>query len=814
MKECENMKRKVMFNEGIFEEFLNNHDMVYTSAPANWEKGIPMGNSKISAVTWGDDKLKVTINRADIWEMRRFQPEEDLFTWNYFTKKLEDKTENMKGILQTNEDFGPVPQQLPLGRFEVITKGKEILDYKMRLHLYDAYSSGYISTNVGSYKWDCHVSATQPIIVFNYEVFGNEELDFYFRFTSKSDEFKVEGASDQHTHRFKGLNRGYNRKKLPEVSRILRDWGYKEPEFYSEEDIHVYKQEIPENGNYSVAYKTISVSGQKKSLIVAITCDSDYGKAELEAINLVKKYSITESLDLELCEHKRWWHEFYPASFFTLNDTKLESLYWINLYKLGCVSRKDGQATPMSGLWIPDDTLAPWGNTYIWNTQQEMPFFGTYVGNRLDTQLTTYQLLIDHRDEMRHIGENFFGVKDGEYLVHLTDYKLGCPNYSKDHFQAVSGPWMMQMMWNYYKFSLDIDFLREHVYSMMKAQCKVLMAILQEGEDGKLHFPWSMSAEYPPMGGHLSKTMKRFGTDATSDLSYTIWICETLLEAMQILGIDDIEKQKWEYVLKNIAPYTYDEFGGLMVRSDMPLSDSHRHLSHLFPITQTHQITAETPEGRKIIERSLHALKVSGTGEWMGWTFSETSKIAHQLGDSPLAYTMIREYADKIVNENSMDFNSSRDNNAFTYHVGLGLTIDSDGMFNEALQNFAVTSFNNTSYFFTCVPKELKDISFYHFRTEGAFLVSGERKNGKTSFISIEPEFGGVFCFVSDLGTNIDIYCDEEKVAYNSNGNRIVLDTEKGKEYIVTAKGNILEKVVIKAVEPKQHEVNYFGCKL
>lgn len=808
------MKRKVIFNEGIFEEFLENHDLIYTEAPKEWEKGIPMGNSKISAMAWGNDKVKMTINRADIWEMRRYQPENDKFKWSYFTKLLSEGMDyDPKGVVQTNTDPGPTPQQIPVGRFEVETKGEQILSYRMRLHLYDACTSGRILTEQGGYRWNCHVSALHPIIMFRYEVFGNEEISFRFRFTSKLNEFKKEGATGCHPYRLKGLNRGYDRRNLPEVSHILRDWGYPDPEFYTEEGIHVYKQEIPENGNYAVAYTTLRISEKEEILIVSIASDSVHGQAETEAIQTVKDFCSVETIEVELSEHKRWWHGFYPASFYSLNDTKLEALYWVNLYKLGCVSRLDGQATPMSGLWIPDDTLAPWGNTYIWNTQQEMPFFGTYVGNRLDTQMSTYQLLIDHRDEMRHIGETFFEVEGGEYLVHMTDYKLGCLNYTKDHFQAISGPWMMQMMWNYYKFSLDVDFLRKHLYSMMKAQCRVMMAMLEKGNDSKLHFPWTMSAEYPPMGGHLCKSMVRFGPDATSDLSYMIWICETLLEAADILEIDDEEKERWRDTLDHIAPFTYDEFGGLMVRADMPLTDSHRHLSHLFPITQTHQITAKTEEGRKIILRSLHALQVAGTGEWMGWTFCETSKIAQMVGDSSMAYSLIHEYADKIIYENTMDYNGSRDNNAFTYHVGFGLTIDSDGMFNEALQNFAVTSYHDTNYIFTCVPKELEDISFYHFRTEGAYLVSGRRSKGAIEFISVEPLVGGTFSVVSGLGTKVDIFCDDQPVAYNVAGDRIAFQTEKGKEYVITSKGKRIEQAVIQAVEPRSYEINFFGCK-
>ena len=807
------MSKNIRFNEGIYEDLLAEHDLIYEKAPQEWERGIPMGNSKISAMVWGDDRLKVTINRGDVWEMRRYQPPRETFNWQTFTERLAAGSNDMTVIFQTNADKGPVPQNLPVGLFEVSTAGTKWLDYRMRLDLYDAVTSGSIVTDKGTLKWDCHVSALNDIIVFNYETYDEEEAGIRFRFSSKLDEFKPEFEKGINPYRFKGLNRGYERKNLPEVSHILQDWGYPQPDFLKRGEVEVYRQVIPENGNYAVAHTVIKTGRNRHSLIVSITQDDVNGKAEEEAFSNVVRFACEAQLAIEIDQHRKWWHDFYHGSFFSLNDTRLEALYWINIYKLGCVSRIDGQATPMSGLWIPDDSLAPWGNTYIWNTQQEMPFFGTYVGNRLDTQLPTYRLLKEHRAEMRKIGEEYFGVKGGEYLVHLTDYKLGCPNYTKDHMQAVSGPWMMQMMWNYYRFSLDKDFLADEVYDMMKAQFRVLVAMLEKGEDGKLHFPWTMSAEYPPMGGHLSKNLKRFGPDATSDLAYTKWLAKTLMEAEKVLGLKDEEERCWKEVLENIADYKYDEFGGLVVRADMPLSDSHRHLSHLFPITQTHEINADSPEGVKTIRACLHALKVAGPGEWMGWTFSETAKIAQMLGEAEMADNLIREYSDRIVYENTMDFNGSRDNGAFTYHVGFGLTIDSDGMFNEALQNFALTSYNDANYIFMAVPKRLKDISFHHFRSEGAFLVSGQLRNGEVEFIAVEPLMGGRYRFISPLQDDIQISCDGKNVEFACENGKVCFETEAGREYIITPKGKSISQAYVKLVKPRSHEINCFGLK-
>jgi hypothetical protein len=44
---------------------------------------------------------------------------------------------------------------------------------------------------------------------------------------------------------------------------------------------------------------------------------------------------------------------------------------------------------------------------------------------------------------------------------------------------------------------------------------------------------------------------------------------------------------------------------------------------------------------------------------------------------------------------------------------------------------------------FPAIPSSWKDVSFKTMRTEGAFLVSAEKKNGKVEILSISSEKGG-----------------------------------------------------------------------
>ena len=39
--------------------------------------------------------------------------------------------------------------------------------------------------------------------------------------------------------------------------------------------------------------------------------------------------SVKTGLDNLMAMHRAWWHQYYPASFLTFNDTRIESFYWI-----------------------------------------------------------------------------------------------------------------------------------------------------------------------------------------------------------------------------------------------------------------------------------------------------------------------------------------------------------------------------------------------------------------------------------------------------------------------------------------------------
>lgn len=816
----------MVFDSSIFPGFLEKHDMVFERPPKEWERGLPMGNSVASSVIWGGNPIKVTLDRNDIWETRSaFKPDKNLFHWDKFCEKFErGQGGDVRDFYQTEP--GPTPQQLPLGRFEIEIDGEEIRDYHMRLHLYDGVAKGGFSTETSTIEWRSYVCASCPVVIFDYRLTGNKNAKTKFRFVSKLGEYeedmvlaKETGASCRTKKNMGMFINGYS-DGVPEMAQVLKDWGYEEPSFGSNRSIEYYVQPIPENGDYAVAWTEIPGKDNRKVIVACIMTDRVNSRSKDLAIEQVEKINSLDAIELLERENIEYWHSFYPKSFFSIPDTKLEGLYWIQMYILGCTARPNGNPMTIGGVWTPDDGLPAFcGNDFHWNMQQQGNLWPIYTSNRLECGFPTYDLIERCRPVLSKFCRDFFGC-DGQFLTHCSD--LDCkPLYiNQDHFEFCSLPWVCQLFWLHYKYSMDKQFLRDSVYPLMRDAVRPMIHNLVKGKDGKLHLPWTSSPEYHgPQEtfrfalGEEPDWSKRYGPDATIDLAFLRFLCESLIETVGILDMEDDEAKIWRHTLNNLAPFGLDGFGGLTVRGDLALTSSHRHFSHLFPIHPLHQITYDDPRDKEIIDKSILVINALGHGEWMGWSFPHMAAICIRAERITLARKILLDYVDKIINENTFHMQGMNHRCEMMMHENYGMTVEGNLMAASGIMDFACCSFNDEIRVFHYAPDAWDEASFWNFRTEGAFLVSASRKDNRTEFIQVVSETGGQCRIITDFDEDINIVSEGEAVDFKIIDDRIIFDTRPGGVYLLTPGVSGEKDYKIEPVTGNAHEENYFGLK-
>lgn len=282
-----------------------------------------------------------------------------------------------------------------------------------------------------------------------------------------------------------------------------------------------------------------------------------------------------------------------------------------------------------------------------------------------EKDMPMYDMIDKARPSLHDFCRKFFG-HDGEFLAHCTD--IDCHGLGGiDNYEFNGLPWVSFMYWQHYLYSMDQDFLRDRAYPLMREAARMMILELREWEDGYLHLPWTSSPEYHGPDEtyrwvtHANPDWEhRFGPDATIDLSLLRFMCRTLLQITDILAVEDPDRKTWTHTLEHLVPYEKDRFGSYTVRKDLPITTTHRHQSHLFPIYPLHELTMEKEEDRKTMEDCLTVLGINGRGEWVGWTFPWVALLGAYSGRPAMARNVLLDYADRYVTESTVHYQARK----------------------------------------------------------------------------------------------------------------------------------------------------------
>ena len=64
------------------------------------------------------------------------------------------------------------------------------------------------------------------------------------------------------------------------------------------------------------------------------------------------QHAVAADHSVLMTEHRDWWHAYYPASFVSFPDARVEGLYWITMYKYACAARADTGVIDTHGPWF------------------------------------------------------------------------------------------------------------------------------------------------------------------------------------------------------------------------------------------------------------------------------------------------------------------------------------------------------------------------------------------------------------------------------------------------------------------------------
>jgi alpha-L-fucosidase 2 len=691
--------------------FLARHDMRWTKPPDKWGSGAFMGNGLLGAnvFTTDDGKyLRWRIGRSD--------------------------------VVMGNS-------RIPIGELVLKTAGT-LAGTDLRLGLWDAELTGTIKTTQGTIKVRSFTHAQQMAQV--------------IELTPDA------GEKDCHFEWVPGL--AADPRAVYQKQQISADEQNPAPQASQDGAMHFSTQALKAGPEHVTAWT--EVPGQDGARITFLSVGfGTNGVAKQQAVDAVNQ-AVATGLDSLTASHRDWWHGYWPESFVSIPDTRLESFYWLQMYKFASATREDRMPLDLMGPWYNN---TPWPRIW-WNLNIQLTYWPILTANRLELGDPLCRMIDNHTDALAANAKEF---RSDSYAIGRS---CGYDLVRSAGNEICDLPWALHNYYLQYRYSMDEDLLRR-LFPLLKGSMNYYFHHMKEGADGKLHTTEGYSPEYPGQPAP--------NPDCNIDLALIRWGCQTLLATCDRLNINDPLIPKWKETLEKLTPYPTDE-NGLKVSASMPFAVSHRHYSHLLMVYPLYIMNLDQPENHDLVVKSLN--------HWMGmpkalrgYSYTGAASISAMMnhGDDSLMY--LNRLLDEKILPN-------------TLYTEAGPCIETPLSGAASLNDMLLTSWGGKIRVFPGVPKAWHDVTIHNLRTEGAFLVSAVRQNDQTRFIRIESLAGEPCRLVTDMPDPSGAGVKITKAADGSYD----LDLKKGQSVLLTPSGATVD-AVIAAVAPQPDRENYYG---
>ncbi|MFI5965666.1 glycosyl hydrolase family 95 catalytic domain-containing protein [Streptomyces asoensis] len=461
--------------------------------------------------------------------------------------------------------------------------------------------------------------------------------------------------------------------------------------------------------------------------------------------------------------HTAWWHAFYPKSFVSFPDERLQSFHWIQLYKVASASRAGGPVMATCGPWLEP---TPWPAVW-WNLNVQLEYWLIHGFNHpeLDSLATTLRQNQEQLTANVPAAYRTDSSGVGRSSDMFADRSVGRPGTGAETGDLT---WALHNVWLSYRHSMDRSLLRDTVFPVLRRAINYYLHFLTPGSDGRLHLPSTLSPEYPVVPPQ----------DTNYDLALVRWGCRTLLDSARLLHLDDELIPRWQEVLAKLTPHPVDD-NGFMIGADTPYAQSHRHYSHLLMVYPLYLVNWDQPENRELIRKSLvhwHAL----TGAHRGYSYTGAASMYAMAGDGDTAISYLRKFFDPTTRYPCR---------ANTHYTEAGPVIETPLSASQSLHDMFCQSWNGVIRVFPAVPTAWADVTLHDFRTEGAFLVSAVRTAGTTRFVRIRSLAGEPLSVRHGLAGRLTVLLDDGTPAATRDlGDGLLsVDLPEGREVLIHA---------------------------
>lgn len=685
------------------------------------EAGVLLANGSIGAMIWGQDNiLRITLNSADFWcHKGGLAPVASAAYPNIREYAARGDTAKLDGLLeQAKNGAGRLGRStlLPLGRIECVFS-KDTVFKTGYLHLKNGKVVIDIATDQGSRQVSCYCAMDKPLL----------NIHFPSGYDAPSITCVTAWEYSAETLEALGLERPVMIDEL-----AIRGWIQKRP------------------GDPPLCVGAVSDAGD----IYIVMRYGDSAEAAKERVRkMLEKAKKTGSDPIRSASAAFWANHWRWVPHIELPSETLSFLYYYGTYLFASLTTPGGVVPTIFGPWIDEKSEPPLRGGYRAAINLSMCYWPAFRANLMHHCKSLFTMLDAWKERLRENARKQFGIEDGALLPAGVD----------DNCTRIDGTWtdlvdpggaccVAELMYRYYLYTQDVEFLRTTAYPFMTAVMRVYEAMIEK-RDGRFELPFSVS---PSRKG---STGEQWGKNASFQLAAIHFLADSLIAAANALG--EKPKHGWEEIRSSLPKaamcetMTPDggqrrEFG---VFDRRPLDESdalHSHLAAIFPFDTSDFGDAELS---RALRGTIETWVSRGMGAWDATSFPWASIIHSRIENADMAELLLEIWERIFTNEGHaavrdplfMGFTTRSSPDSAIAGKNEILHVDSCMGAAAAIMEMLLHTRRGVNHLFSGAPRRWKYVSFDTIRTEGAFEVGATRRNGRVIRVSVKANAEGVF---------------------------------------------------------------------
>lgn len=320
------------------------------------------------------------------------------------------------------------------------------------------------------------------------------------------------------------------------------------------------------------------------------------------------------------------------------DDPSLAALYYqFGRYLLIASSRPGTQPANLQGIWN-ESIRPPWGSKYTININTEMNYWPAEPTNLAECTEPLLAMVRDLAETGARTAREMYGAR-GWVVHHNTDlWRATAPiDGAKYGLWPTGGAWLCTHLWDRYDYGRDKAFLAQ-AYPLMRGSALFFLdTLVADPKSGWLVTNPSLSPENNH--GHGSSLC----AGPAMDMQILRDLFDQVATAAGILGTDREFAQEVTKARARLAPSRVGRLGQLQEWQEDWDADAedvhHRHVSHLYALFPSNQITVDrTPELANAARRSLELRGDKATGWATAWRIN----LWARLRDGDRAHSILR----------------------------------------------------------------------------------------------------------------------------------------------------------------------------